>query len=433
MTSKSDFKKLVRERMAKTGERYTTARAHLLAERGDDHASEPATATLGGFHDQTAALRDVLLAHGYDAPHTGEPPSEALLLGLGGGIGAAVFTFQYDGHLPHLYVETRCHTQYAYTLDFVQRAASGLGFALDVHTTGGAKGAAKRLDEVLDAGRPALLLVDAQALPHLAMPGEGYGIPWLVVVHEQDGDEVVLTDRSHTTFRMPRADLDRARGAYKKGKHALATLGERREVELARSVHDAVVRCVAELQGASARKGFERNFGLGAIEKWRDEVAATSKKGWRATFPPGSALANGLRQAYAWIETNGTGGGGFRRMYAAFLREGAGITGDARFGDAADAYDALAIRWTEGIAELMPDGTPLGDVRQTLQDRAAAVRRGAPVDEQRALDARLDALVASCDPFPGDAERVYQGLAAHLDALATDERAACERLADLCG
>ena len=40
MTEDSDFKKLVRERMARTGESYTTARAHLLSKGG---AGQPST------------------------------------------------------------------------------------------------------------------------------------------------------------------------------------------------------------------------------------------------------------------------------------------------------------------------------------------------------------------------------------------------------
>lgn len=140
MTEHADFKRLVRERMARTGERYTTARAHLLG--ADPLPSASPAATLGGQHDQTAALRDLLVAEGVDAPHTALPPTEALLLGLGGGIGAAVFTFVYAGHLPHLYLETRCSPQYAYDLAFLERAVAGLGLRL--HRGGNAGSGSRR-------------------------------------------------------------------------------------------------------------------------------------------------------------------------------------------------------------------------------------------------------------------------------------------------
>lgn len=221
MTRQGDFKQLVRERMARTGERYTTARAHVLG--AHTQAADAPALQLGGMHDQTSALRDLLAAEGIDAPHTKLPPSEPLLLGLGGGIGAAVFTFQYKGELPHLYVETRCSPQFAYDLEFVRRAAAGLGLTLDVATGTTPKAAARVLDSALAAGRPALCLVDALALPnHAGMP-QG-ALPWVVVVHEQRGDTVVVTDRSQVPLEMPRKTLDVARTMFVKGKGAVATL-----------------------------------------------------------------------------------------------------------------------------------------------------------------------------------------------------------------
>jgi hypothetical protein len=42
MTKQADFKQRVRARMAKTGESYSTARRHLLAERPDAATAGPA-------------------------------------------------------------------------------------------------------------------------------------------------------------------------------------------------------------------------------------------------------------------------------------------------------------------------------------------------------------------------------------------------------
>jgi len=429
MTSQADFKQLVRERMARTGERYTTARAHLIAAQG---GTKPLLAPpLGGEHDQTAAMRDLLTAAGLDVPHTGHPPSEALLLGLGGGIGAAVFTFQYAGHLPHLYVETRCTPQFAYDLNFVQRAAEGLGLKLTVATGTTPKAAARVLDAALEAGRPVLCLLDALALPHRAGLAQEGALPWLVVVHERRGDSVVLTDRSDVTIEVPRAALEEARASYRKGKSAVATLEGDAIAPLGGSVRMAVDYCVRELAGREVRKGFAGNFGLRSIEKWIAEIGRGGKEGWRSRFSAGSPLAAGLRQAYGWVETSGTGGGGFRRMYADFLREGATATGDSRFADVAKRYDTLAAEWTSLFASLLPDGTPLGEIRSVLHERAAAVRRGDVGERLREHDRRLDALVAGCDPFPIDAEQVYISLADGLRALLDGEQRAARELGEL--
>ena len=93
MTRQRDFKSLVRERMAKTGERYTTARTHLLA-RTIRH-SQPAKAfpgvlsgydTFGGQQPGTGAIHNVLRFVGI-ASALGAPPSEAMINGLCGGPG----------------------------------------------------------------------------------------------------------------------------------------------------------------------------------------------------------------------------------------------------------------------------------------------------------------------------------------------------------
>src|ERR1043166_136335 len=100
MTRGRDFKKVVRARMARTGERYAAARAQL-AERpapGAEPDAPRAARVRAGIHPETAALMRVLAAaklRGFD----GGAVSEALLLGLGGGIGAACFVFDYKGHV----------------------------------------------------------------------------------------------------------------------------------------------------------------------------------------------------------------------------------------------------------------------------------------------------------------------------------------------
>ena len=83
MTTRKQFKRLVRDRMARTGERYTVARAHLASRApaaGDWELR-------GGAHADTAAFANVLANTGVLAPHTGEPLTEAMVLGVGGGLG----------------------------------------------------------------------------------------------------------------------------------------------------------------------------------------------------------------------------------------------------------------------------------------------------------------------------------------------------------
>ena len=82
MPTDKDFKRLVRARMGRTGESYTTARSHLRPEPGRG-------GPLQGRHPDTAALTRLLAALGVSDPATGRPLGEATVLGVAGGIGFA--------------------------------------------------------------------------------------------------------------------------------------------------------------------------------------------------------------------------------------------------------------------------------------------------------------------------------------------------------
>ena len=106
MTKRRDFKALVRERMDKTGERYTAARAQVL---GNASASPtrhsfpgvlPGYNTFGGIQSGTAALRNLLASIGAVSPLDGAPYTESLVNGLCGGPGFLYAVFEYKGWPP---------------------------------------------------------------------------------------------------------------------------------------------------------------------------------------------------------------------------------------------------------------------------------------------------------------------------------------------
>jgi hypothetical protein len=65
------------------------------------------TTQLNGRHSETGSIHNALALQGIKAPHTGKPYSEALLLGISGGIAFGYFTFEYKGYLPHVALLTR--------------------------------------------------------------------------------------------------------------------------------------------------------------------------------------------------------------------------------------------------------------------------------------------------------------------------------------
>src|SRR5687768_10212154 len=96
MTTDKAFKRIVRARMAKTGERYAAARRSLLEGTANRHPGEPGVDAAnqtgyrmrGGLHPETATLANVLANQGVVSGLSGEPLTEAAILGIGGGSGA---------------------------------------------------------------------------------------------------------------------------------------------------------------------------------------------------------------------------------------------------------------------------------------------------------------------------------------------------------
>ena len=106
MTTDKAFKRVVRARMAKTGERYAAARRTLIEGAADGHHAEPTTDAgtasgyrmRGGLHPETATLANVLANQGVVSGLTGEPLTEAAILGIGGGLGAGYILWEFQRH-----------------------------------------------------------------------------------------------------------------------------------------------------------------------------------------------------------------------------------------------------------------------------------------------------------------------------------------------
>lgn len=401
MTTNADFKRLVRERMARTGERYTTARRALLG------SPEP---TLRARHDQTTVLAHLLADLGITDPRTDAPFTEAWLLGLGGGISAQVNVFDYAGSDPTLYVGTRCNPQYAYDPAFVTRALEGLGLTVTLRETGGAKTAARHLTEALVEG-PVLAWVGREALHDEPEPGGA--LPWVVLVRDVHDDHVAIEDARRGALEVPIDRFAAARSRIKKAKHRLITVSGTPSPDPKAAVPAALRRCVDDLAGRHVlAAGFERSFGLQAVDRWATQVTAGGAKGWRRQFAPGRRLVAGCRDAYRWIESV-TGGGGFRPLYAAFLDE-------AGHPELAAHYRTLAEAWTGIARRLVDDNVPLlAELRRSLD-------AGAPAPESQAHAALLTRAETELPDAWGEA--VYPDLAARLTSLAADERRAAAGL-----
>jgi Butirosin biosynthesis protein H, N-terminal/Domain of unknown function (DUF4872) len=381
MTARKHLKHLVRERMRKTGERYTVARRHIVD-------ADISWELRGGVHGDTAAFANVLANLGVVAPHTGEPLTEAMVLGVGGGLGAGYIMWEFASHQLRSRVLTLgFRRQWQYPDRWARGTAERLGLHAELHETGGAKGAATALDAQLEKGLPAIAWIDTYTLGHRNEPDwrDGYGGPPLIV-YERNGESYAVDDRSATRITVPAERLAAARARVGSYKNRLITIDpERVELDLRPAVEEGLRLQVEHLSDTSD------SFSLPAWRKWARMTTDTrNKKGWPTVFADG----HGVGSLRASIYADAAHGGHLRGVYADFLDEAADLLGREALRDAATAWREAASHW-EGIVDTaLPPGD---DLRELIDDGAAARwdlqrRRDEAVEEPPAVGERVMAM-----------------------------------------
>src|SRR5215216_7454128 len=108
----------------------------------------------GGRHYETGTVHNALAYSGVRAPHTGQPISEALLLGISGGITVGYFTFEYQGYDPHIALLPRN------TFDPLETIFERLAIPREILQTSKPEIGLKNLLQTLENGTPAIVWVD---------------------------------------------------------------------------------------------------------------------------------------------------------------------------------------------------------------------------------------------------------------------------------
>ena len=350
MTTRKHLKSLVRERMRKTGEPYTVARRHIAGQSAD---ADTTWSLRSGVHGDTAALTNVLANLGVVAPHTGEPLTEAMVLGVGGGLGAGYILWQFDSHPFRTRVLTLGFRRlWQYPDRWASQTAERLGLHAELHETGSARAAAAALDSQLERGLPAIVWIDTYTLGHRGEPQwrDGYGGPPLIV-YERVGDSYAIDDLSTTRVLVPAERLAAARARVGSYKHRLITIDpERIDLDLRPAVEEGLRLQVEHLSERSD------SFSLPAWRKWaRMTTDVRNKKGWPTVFADG--LGTGSLRAS--IYTEAAHGAHLRGLYADFLDEAAGLLARDSLTEAAAAWRQAAGCWDQIVDAALAPGDEL--------------------------------------------------------------------------
>lgn len=366
MTTQRTLKKQIRDRMGRTGERYTTARSHIIGSQKQ--------LMVGGQQGDIAAVRNALAAAGVVGPD-GTALTEAQVFGLAGGIGFLYGVFRYDGG-PTMTITTR-NTSMPDT--FLDQLWSTEGLRCSVSTTGGVKKARTDLETAVADGRRALCSVGAGRLGYLGLPEEEAAMyPIVVGVISHDGGDYLIDDRSPVPHRIDAEQFAAARAVVRSAKHRMVTIdGGEPDWE---QVIVSAVRNGADRYNTPPVKQFAANIGLAGLDKWRRLLTdSKDRMSWSKVFPEGPDAGLGFSRLFECVEHAYTAANAGRPLYAEFLRWAADVTTESRYAEAAEAADASGERWA-AIADLSSSADP-------------AVRRAAA-----AIDKRAELLDNGADP-----------------------------------
>ena len=362
MTSQKHLKARIRTRMQKTGERYTVARRQVVAKATQPQATGPERFHLPGNIPATTALR-VLLAAAAESP----PMSEAMLLGIAGGVGAGVFSFRYEQEdFSSFFVAGRHLWQD--DLAYLRTVCARLGVEVNVQETGGVKTAEKQLRAGLDDNAPLIAWVDMAALPHHGSQQAAMGGQYHVVsVYGIDDacSQALIGDLADLPSRISLEKLSEARGRIKKQKNRLLWVTKAPGLfDFEQAIIDGITACHDGLIGRGkvkppGGKSMAANFTLDAFQKWGERMHGSSnKQSWSQIFPRGVNLWRGLTSVYSFIHY-GTGGGLTRPLYSQFFREAQQIVAEPLFTELSERYEKLGADWDALGEAALPDDVDL--------------------------------------------------------------------------
>ncbi len=362
-----------------------------------------------GATERTAgALRNILDHAGVVTSHSGEPFTEALLMGIGGGLGAEYATWAFRGIDTSRPRKSKLYLRYHHVKNyiekkeetFLQKITARIGASLNINETTSRERAEHFLSESLQSGKPVIvqlsiwhgiysrkdvsnkyhenpeffpsLLFDefVSFLPYYSLP-----YSWisghLATVYEFDVDNnlVHLSDYSNQPQTLSIQQLAESRSIIKGWKNAAFTIDPpNTKPKLVKAVRHGINDCVtsllfkkAVLSGAHLRS-----------KAWQAMANSIGdfqgKTGWLTLFNEPWQLFDTLTRLHAQIAFHNSDGGALRSSFADFLEEASDILKKPELKLIAKQFAEIGIMWDEiGTAALHDD------ISELLKARRAAL------------------------------------------------------------
>ena len=282
-------------------------------------------------HCESGVMSTLLQYHGY-------PLNEAMIFGI-----AHALTFVW---LPVVKLNGMPLVSYRTPpRSIIKRTCRALGLKLSVQKFANPEEGKTALDNALASGKLVGLQTSVYWLPYFPEQMRFHFNAHNLLVYGRDGDDYLISDPVFESVqRCPAADLQRARFA----KGALAAKGMMYTLQVPRPSENA-----AELS-AVIRRAIHKNArqmlapvffvgvkGIRTVAKNIEKLPAKHDEKYQKLF---------LGHLVRMQEEIGTGGAGFRYIYAYFLEQAAQICGEPAFQAASETMTAIGDEWRQFAA-----------------------------------------------------------------------------------
>ena len=386
----------------------------------------------GGIHPETATMTNVLANQGFNSPQNGRPLTESMVFGIAGGLGCGYILWEFKKYDAAILV-MGFQNKWNYTGQFMQNFCDRVGVQATFKETGGAKTAAKQLDEALADGRFPIAWVDQEKLPYFYMrPMYSGCFGHFVTVFGQENGRYLLDDRSQQSLSVDAETLGAARGRIGSYKNRLLMIESNgSDFDLPGAVMAGLEDCVDYMSKSS------QSFAIPAYRKWARMMTDTkNKKGWPVVFKEKVGLYSTLRSLHEGIKLFGTAGGGMRYVYADFLDEAQSVLNNSALSEAAEQYRHVGSLWAAFAEAVLPEEiAPLKATKEILaQKHALFMAQGSNADaELRKLSQQIEDMEVELNGrFPISDEEMhalFANLQSHIEQIYAAEKEALGVLA----
>lgn len=298
----------------------------------------------GGKNCQTSSMMRLMHHMGYEI-------SEPMLVGMSSGLG---FIYWFMKLMPYPVVGGMNRASCRRFPGILGKAAKRLGGDFDVILTKSVKKAHAFLKETLHQNQPALVCVDMAYLDHLLTGEDDHFGEHNVLVYgiDERKDLAYISDRFDGTTSMSLKKLKKARASEFQPFPAMNQMVRFSFPEKLTPRETIIPAAIKENADALLNPPIS-NAGVKGIVKWSKELPKYPKM-----IPNPKNLAHALMMHYIYIETGGSGGAIFRRIYADFLKEASDLMDNSAMARASEEFNVISDTWSEIANGLLPEGLP---------------------------------------------------------------------------